>query len=222
MRLPSRRFDVEQRPDRVHVGQHLRRDGGELVVDRLGVDLLEAVAAAQRIVMRQQAVDLLVERAEIGEIHQADRAAADLVLIGRTDAALGGADARAGVGGLAQRVELLMQRQDQRDVLGDAQIVRRDRDALRRRAGRSPRAARADRAPRRCRSPTACRAAPRRRAAARACRSSPSMTSVWPALWPPWKRTTTSACSDSQSTILPLPSSPHWDPTTTTFAMRTP
>src|SRR3984893_9628770 len=29
-----------------------------------------------------------------------------------------------------------------------------------------------------------------------------------------------SACSESQSTIFPLPSSPHWEPTTTTFAMR--
>src|SRR4029077_13225491 len=44
------------------------------------------------------------------------------------------------------------------------------------------------------------------------------MTSVWPALWPPWKRTTISACSDNQSTILPFPSSPHWAPTTTTLA----
>src|SRR5205085_12517897 len=46
------------------------------------------------------------------------------------------------------------------------------------------------------------------------------MTSVCPALWPPWKRTTMSASSESQSTILPLPSSPHWAPTTTTFATR--
>src|SRR5512146_506921 len=45
------------------------------------------------------------------------------------------------------------------------------------------------------------------------------MTSVWPALWPPWKRTTISARSDSQSTILPLPSSPHWAPTTVTLAI---
>src|SRR6266513_4433178 len=44
-------------------------------------------------------------------------------------------------------------------------------------------------------------------------------TRVWPALAPPWKRTTTSARSDSQSTILPLPSSPHWAPTTATLAM---
>src|SRR5580704_1535706 len=43
------------------------------------------------------------------------------------------------------------------------------------------------------------------------------MTSVCPALWPPWKRTTTSARADSQSTILPLPSSPHWAPITATF-----
>src|SRR5262245_29940057 len=45
------------------------------------------------------------------------------------------------------------------------------------------------------------------------------MTKVWPALWPPWKRTTTSARSDSQSTILPLPSSPHCEPMTATFAI---
>ena len=45
------------------------------------------------------------------------------------------------------------------------------------------------------------------------------MTRVWPALCPPWKRTTTSALADSQSTILPLPSSPHWAPITATFAI---
>src|ERR1051326_7199057 len=48
------------------------------------------------------------------------------------------------------------------------------------------------------------------------------MTRVWPALWPPWNRTTTSACSDSQSTILPLPSSPHCEPITATFAIQVP
>src|SRR6185312_10304345 len=48
------------------------------------------------------------------------------------------------------------------------------------------------------------------------------MTRVWPALWPPWKRTTTSARCDSQSTILPLPSSPHWAPITATFAISAP
>src|SRR3954469_22150105 len=45
----------------------------------------------------------------------------------------------------------------------------------------------------------------------------PLITRVWPALWPPWKRTTPWAISVSQSTSLPLPSSPHWVPTTTTL-----
>src|SRR3954447_3064508 len=42
---------------------------------------------------------------------------------------------------------------------------------------------------------------------------------VWPALLPPWKRTTTSAFSASRSVILPLPSSPHWAPTMTIDGM---
>ena len=115
---------VEQRPDRIHVGQHLRRDRGELVVDRARRDLGHAEPAAQRVVMRQQPLDLAVERLQVGEIHQPDGAAADLVLVGRADAAAGGADrALAAMAVLARDVELLVQRQDQRGVLGDAQVV---------------------------------------------------------------------------------------------------
>src|SRR5215469_8666704 len=44
----------------------------------------------------------------------------------------------------------------------------------------------------------------------------PPMTRVWPALWPPWKRATAAARSVRRSTTLPLPSSPHWVPMTTT------
>src|SRR3954451_18007676 len=40
-------------------------------------------------------------------------------------------------------------------------------------------------------------------------------TIVWPALLPPWKRMTRSACSARRSVTFPLPSSPHWAPTTT-------
>ena len=43
--------------------------------------------------MRQQPLDLAVEHLQVGEVHQADGAPADLVLIGRADAAAGGADA---------------------------------------------------------------------------------------------------------------------------------
>src|SRR3954451_7788394 len=45
--------------------------------------------------------------------------------------------------------------------------------------------------------------------------TSPARTIVWPALLPPWKRTTASACSASRSVIFPFPSSPHWAPTMT-------
>src|SRR6202035_375231 len=43
---------------------------------------------------------------------------------------------------------------------------------------------------------------------------------VWPALLPPWKRTTASACSASRSVIFPFPSSPHWAPTMTIPGMN--
>src|SRR5512140_405643 len=47
----------------------------------------------------------------------------------------------------------------------------------------------------------------------------PSTTSVCPALFPPWKRTTTSAFRVRRSTTFPFPSSPHCAPITTTFAI---
>ena len=49
---------------------------------------------------------------------------------------------------------------------------------------------------------------------------SPSRMIVWPALLPPWKRTTMSACSARRSTTFPFPSSPHWAPTITVDGMR--
>src|SRR5918997_3465028 len=49
---------------------------------------------------------------------------------------------------------------------------------------------------------------------------SPPRTIVCPALLPPWKRITRSACSASRSTTFPFPSSPHWAPTITSPGMR--
>ena len=59
----------------------------------------------------------------------------DLVLVGRADAAAGGADLAGALvaalaGALAGAVELAVQRQDQGRVLGDAQASRADGDAL--------------------------------------------------------------------------------------------
>src|SRR3546814_18318040 len=47
----------------------------------------------------------------------------------------------------------------------------------------------------------------------------PLIHKVWPALWPPWNRTTPCADSARQSTILPFPSSPHWVPMITMFLL---
>ena len=47
----------------------------------------------------------------------------------------------------------------------------------------------------------------------------PLTTSVWPALWPPWYRTTSAISLAMVSVTLPLPSSPHCVPTTTVAGM---
>ena len=130
--MPARRARLEQVPGRVHEGQDFRRDAVEFVADRVRGDRLEPEAAPQRIVMGEQAGDLLVERIRLGEIHEPDRPPADLVLVGRADAALRRPDLQPfDAGGFAMGVELAVQREDQRDILGDLEIVRRDRDALR-------------------------------------------------------------------------------------------
>src|SRR4030042_6282948 len=48
------------------------------------------------------------------------------------------------------------------------------------------------------------------------------ITTVWPSLWPPWYLATTSAFSERKSTIFPLPSSPHCEPTTMIFGILRP
>ena len=66
---------------------------------------------------------------EPGEVADADRAAADLVLVGGADAAPRGADLARARGVLAQRVEVAVDREDQRAGLGDHQHLGRHLDA---------------------------------------------------------------------------------------------
>ena len=86
-----------------------------------------AEAGAERVVVGAQAVELGAEIVEMGEVADADRAAADLVLISRADAAAGGADLARAAGILAQAVEVAVDGQDQRAGLGDPQHVGGDR-----------------------------------------------------------------------------------------------
>src|SRR3984885_3854831 len=81
--------------------------------------------------VRKQASDLVIQRVGIGEVHQADRAPRDLVLISGADAAFGGADLGSGdASRLAMRVEFAMQRQNQREVLGYFEVGRGHFDSL--------------------------------------------------------------------------------------------
>src|ERR1700733_3067180 len=81
--------------------------------------------------VRKQGIDLVVQRVGGGEVHQTDRAPRDLVLISGANAAFGCADLGSGdVSGLAMRVELAMQRQNQRNVLCDLEVGRGHFDSL--------------------------------------------------------------------------------------------
>src|SRR5262249_40608245 len=60
----------------------------------------------------------------------ADGAAPDLVLIGRPDAAAGRADRLFAAPRVARTVEAAVRRQDQRGIVGEVQILRRDIEAL--------------------------------------------------------------------------------------------
>ena len=115
---------VQQLVGRRHIGQHLRRRRHQFVLDRRRRRRRQAHAAPQRLVMGEQARDLAVERFGLGEIHQPNGAPADLVFVGRADAALGGADLHAAeVRRFAKRVEFPMQRENQRDVFGNLEVI---------------------------------------------------------------------------------------------------
>ncbi len=121
---------VEQRPHRVDIRQHARRDFLKLPLHGIDADLRHAQPAAQRVVVRQQPLDLAPERARVGKVHDTDRAPTHLVLVGRADAATRGAHAGQCTAGFTNGVELLVQWQDQGRVLGDTQALRRDLDPL--------------------------------------------------------------------------------------------
>ena len=106
---------IEQRPHRIHERQHGGRHGLEFLAHLPRVDRIEPETLAQRVVMGQQAFDLALERRAVGQIHQADRAPPDFVLVCRADAAPRRADAqRRARRFFADGVELAVQRQDER------------------------------------------------------------------------------------------------------------
>ena len=157
--------------------------------------------------------DLLLQDLLVEQVLHADAQARRLVGVAGADPAAGGADLQLAQLRLAGRVEQQVVGHDQVRVGRDAQPAQRRPAA---RAGRrAPRSAPAGRSRRRCRSRSACRGRGSPRGSGGASTPRSPRTIVWPALLPPWKRTTASPCSASRSVILPLPSSPHWAPTMT-------
>src|SRR5581483_922171 len=95
---------VEQGPDVVDIWEQLGRDLGQLAHQRVLGDLSLPEPASERIVVHEQAVDLGAQRAEVLEVLRPDGAPSRLVLVGRTDAAPGGADRLLAGGRLPQLV----------------------------------------------------------------------------------------------------------------------
>jgi hypothetical protein len=101
---------VQRQPDRPREGQHEPGNLAQVRLQRLAIDRRFPEARAQRVVMRAQAIELRIELVDMGEVADADRAAADLVLISRADAAPGGADLALARRVLAQPVEIAVDR----------------------------------------------------------------------------------------------------------------
>src|SRR5437763_273417 len=80
--------------------------------------------------MHEEIVDPVFKRARVGETADPHGAAADLVLVGRADAAAGRADALVAAPRVARAIEPAVRRQDQRGIVGELQILRRDVEPL--------------------------------------------------------------------------------------------
>jgi hypothetical protein len=128
--LAGAQRDVEVAPHGSGERQHEVGDLRQVAAQPLAVHRRLVEARPQRVMVRAQAVEQRVEFVEVGEVADADRAAADLVLVGGADAAAGGADLARARGILAQAVEVAVDRQDQRAGFGDHQHVGADGDAL--------------------------------------------------------------------------------------------
>ena len=80
--------------------------------------------------MRAEAIELRLERVEMRQIAHAYRPAADLVLVSRADTAPGGADLALARRGFAQAIQIAVERQDQRAVIRNREVLVGDRNAL--------------------------------------------------------------------------------------------
>jgi len=121
---------LQSLPHRLGKLQHEGRNLAQVCQQAFAVNRRLIETGAQSIMMRTETIELRFEVIEMRQVAHPDRAAADLVLIGRADSAAGGADLAATRGGLTQPVEIAVDRQNQRAIVCDGEIVVIDGDAL--------------------------------------------------------------------------------------------
>ena len=107
-------------------GQDLVTDGQKPVKHRLRVCLRLAGGTKPDIVMRRHRLELAAKRLFTGKVTKPNSAACHLVLIGRANAAAGGADLAGTAHRLTRMIDSLVKRQDQRGGVGDNKAVRAD------------------------------------------------------------------------------------------------
>lgn len=121
---------VEVAPHRLGEGQDESGDLAQIGQQALAIDRRLAEPGAQRVMVRAQPVELRPQVVEMRQIAHADRAATDLVLVRRTDTAPRRTDLARAARILAQTVEVAVDGEDQRTIVGDLQRLRRGMNAL--------------------------------------------------------------------------------------------
>src|SRR5690242_8252833 len=105
---------VEVAPHRPSEGQDKIGDFAQVLEQAITVDGRFVEAGAERVVVRAEAIEQRPHVLEPREVADADRAAADLVLIGRADTSARGADLPRARCILAKRVEVAVDGEYQR------------------------------------------------------------------------------------------------------------
>ena len=128
--LPGAADIVQHLPRRSGEGQDLRSHVLQGLQQGTGVHVGQVQPPAQGLVVGEQPGDLGLQRHGIGQVRDPHGPTAHLVLVGRADAAAGGADLARTGGCLPGGVQVPVDRQDQAGIVGQGQQLRPDGDAL--------------------------------------------------------------------------------------------
>src|SRR5690606_24784165 len=112
------------------VSQYSGGDLQQVALQRRTVRFRQFQARAQWTMVRQQTLQLEVERGRVRKIGDTDGATSYLVFVSRADAAPCGADLRIARRLFARRVDISVPGQDQHGVVRHDQVVRLQHDAL--------------------------------------------------------------------------------------------